>query len=485
MRIFGILTACFLLVGCQSKMVPKEKLAQEIKKGDFVCFEYMGRSVRGFATSDARPRERSTCPIHGFDPGEVEFGFGFDPAAFETGPGPVSTSVVGSLTLPETQTVRTYSPSPDFREDCLGIPKKSRIEKISHLSAVKYLGAGWQGDITNGAAVITGYAGSGGVVKFPSRWKGVPVRQIGTGMWNPVHFEEPVTEIVIPEGTTQIADYAFQGQSTLTNIVLPKTLIRIGARVFEDCERLQQIKIPDNVTEIGHGALAWCLNLQQIEVEARNSVYSSKDGVLYSKDQSVLIQFPAGRIGEFVIPEIVTKIDEGAFRCATNLTSVVFPGSTKTIGSFAFELCSSLTNIVIPNNVQLIGEGAFGGCLGLMEILVETNHPYFSSQGGNLYSKDRTIFIQYAYGRSEKTFSVPSGVQEIGAYSFWNCTNLMVVTLPEGLKKVGRGAFQFSQNLQEVQIPGSVTTIEAEAFSVRSHLNPKTLKRVQDIQNLK
>jgi len=126
-RIFGIVFASFAFLGCQSEMVPKEKLAQEIKKGDFVSFEYKGRSVRGFATSDARPREGSTCPIHGFEPGGVEFGFRFDPPAFETGSGPVSTAIVGILTLPETQTIRTYSPSPDFREDCIRTQNLSRL----------------------------------------------------------------------------------------------------------------------------------------------------------------------------------------------------------------------------------------------------------------------------------------------------------------------------------------------------------------------
>lgn len=485
MRIFGVFLASLAFLGCQSENSPREKLAREIKKGDFVCFEFQGRSVKGFATSDAIFRESHTCPTHGFEAGGVEFDFRFDPSVSESGSGPVSTVIVGNLTLPEKQAIQTYSPSPAFRDDCLGIPKKSRIEKISDFIAVKYLGAGWQGDITNGAAVITGYTGQGGVVKFPSRWKGAPVRQIGTGMWNPVHFKELVTEIVIPEGTTQIADYAFQGQSSLTNIVLPKTLTRIGVRVFEDCAGLQQIKIPENVADIGYGAFSWCLQLKGIEVEVGNPVYSSKDGVLYNKDQSLLIQFPAGRHGEFTIPEHVTGVGDGAFRYATNLTRVVIPAGVETIGSFAFELCSSLPNVLIPKSVKNLGEGAFAGCLGLRKILVATNHPHFSVQGGVLYNKEGTSLIQYAYGRQESSFSVPEGVLEIGNYAFWNCTNLTVVTLPESVTKIGQGAFQFSRNLQEVKIPNSVTTIEEGAFSVFSKLNPETLKRVQDIQNLK
>lgn len=481
-RFFGVLLASLALLGCQSERAPKEKLAQEIKKGDFVCFEFEGRSVRGFATSDARPREGSTCPIHGLEPGGVQFGFLFDPSVFETGSSPVSTAIASILTLPETQTVRTYSPSPDFREDCLGFPKKSRMKKFSDLIAAKYLGAGWQGDITNGAAVITGYTGPGGVVKFPSRWKGVPVRQIGTGMWNPLHFEEPVTEIVIPEGTTHIADYAFQGQSSLTNIVLPKTLIRIGVRGFDDCEGLQQIKIPENVADIGEGAFSWCLQLKRIEVEVGNPAYSSKDGVLYNKGQSLLIQFPAGRHGEFTIPEHVTGIGDGAFRYATNLTRVVIPTGMKTIGSFAFELCSSMSNVLIPESVTNLGEGAFAGCLGLRGFLVATNHPYFSIQGGVLHNKEGTSLIQYAYGRQETSFFVPEGVLEIGSYAFWNCTNLTVVTLPESVTKIGQGAFQFARNLQEVKIPNSATKISEDAFDVNSRLTPKTLLRIQEIQ---
>lgn len=62
-----------------------------------------------------------------------------------------------------------------------------------------------------------------------------------------------LTEIVIPEGVSEIKDYAFEGDSLLMGIRLPHSLQKIGPGVFESTG-LSEIVIPDGVTEIGYHA---------------------------------------------------------------------------------------------------------------------------------------------------------------------------------------------------------------------------------------
>jgi len=480
MRVIGILAGISLLGACRGGDAATEIPVAQVRVGEFIQFASQGRELRGFVTAEPVHCQKKTCAAHVAGT-SFTISLKLDPSfSQESG---ATTLVTAALCLPADQPVRVYTPSDNFRKACLGVSPRSTLGQIKDLVLGKYLGRGWQGYTTNGFAVITGYTGKGGTVKIPSRWQGVPVREIGTGFWQPLVFSYPATEIRIPEGVTAIADYAFANHTFLTNVVLPASLTKIGSRAFEDCAGLRSITIPVNVSEIGHMALAFCLNLHQIEVVSGNSSFSSRDGVLYDKEGVRLIQFPAGRTGDYQIPEGVTEIGENAFSFATNLTHVSIPLPLTKIGSFAFQLCDSMTNIMIPASVTTIGEGAFGGCLRLTEISVPKGSPSYLTENGNLYDKNKTTLVQYAYGKKESSFTVPLGVQQIGNYAFWNCTNLTNVTLPEGVTKIGRGAFQFAQNLHQVAIPMSVTTIDEDAFSCHSRLDERTLKQIQEIQN--
>lgn len=59
-----------------------------------------------------------------------------------------------------------------------------------------------------------------------------------------------ITEIVIPEGITEIKEGTFQSCTSLSNVVLPEGLIRIGRNAFFNCHVLNNITIPSTVTTI-------------------------------------------------------------------------------------------------------------------------------------------------------------------------------------------------------------------------------------------
>ena len=221
---------------------------------------------------------------------------------------------------------------------------------------------------------------------------------------------------IIPEGISMIEESAFEGCVGLTSIVMPEGVKEIGWDAFSGCTGLTNIVIPDSVTEINGGAFFGCTSLTSIVIPK---------GVTEIGESAF-----GGCVGltSVVIPEGVTEIGESAFGGCVGLTSVVMPKSVTKIGWGAFKDCTSLTSIVIPKGVTEIGESAFSGCTGLTGVVI------------------------------------PEGVTEISMNVFRDCTGLTGVVIPEGVKEIGYGAFSGCTGLTNIVIPNSVTVIMSSAF---------------------
>ncbi len=98
------------------------------------------------------------------------------------------------------------------------------------------------------------------------------------------------------------------------------------------------------------------------------------NGVLFNKNKTKLIQFPAGKTGHYTIPKSVTGIVQEAFSGCSGLTSVTIPDSVTSIGNRAFEYCG-LTSVIIGDSVTSIGSNAFAYCNSLESITFRGNAP--------------------------------------------------------------------------------------------------------------
>lgn len=181
-------------------------------------------------------------------------------------------------------------------------------------------------------------------------------------------------EISIPNTVTEIGSYAFSGCSKLNNINLPKSLERILEGAFKDCVSLKSITIPANVRQIegtrsvGGSPFSGCVNLETINVDNSNTVYLSKDGIVYDEMGTVLYLCPEGKSGTVNVPDGVTQIP-GFYECG-KLTEIILPTSITQIDEYAFYNCKSLNTITIPSSVKSIGVLSFCGCTSLLEVSV-------------------------------------------------------------------------------------------------------------------
>ena len=142
-----------------------------------------------------------------------------------------------------------------------------------------------------------------------------------------------LTDAVIPDGVTEICDYAFYACGNLKSVSLPASLTRIGDSAFAGCTALAAVDIPKSVTSIGYSAFNQCSGLTSI-----------------------------------VIPEGVTEIYNATFSYCTGLTSVTIPSTVTAIGIDAFGHCIGLQSITIPDRVATISDFAFWCCSGLKTV---------------------------------------------------------------------------------------------------------------------
>lgn len=193
-----------------------------------------------------------------------------------------------------------------------------------------------------------------------------------------------------PESVKIIGNNAFQN-SRLTSIDISASVTTIGKWVFYG-NYMTSINLPASVESIGQYSFLFCYDLTSLTVDADNQVYSSKDDVLFNKDQTILYTYAAGKQGSYTIPESVNMINECAFWCSFQLTSVTIPHSVTDIGDHAFYYCANLTSVIIPSSVKTIANNTFSECTRLTSVVIPASVTYIDANAFSLCNNLSEIF---------------------------------------------------------------------------------------------
>ena len=324
-------------------------------------------------------------------------------------------------------------------------------------------------ELDDGTLEITKYLGNSATCVIPGEIDGKKVTEIGDsafkgcteltsitipdgviGIGNKAFSDCTSLETVtIPASVTYVRDSAFYGCTSLKSVTIPESVTYIGGYAFAECYSLKYADIPANVSGIGLSPFCNCRSLENINIDEANKWYTTVDGVLYDKDKTELINYPAGKKdSSYVIPEGIRTIREKAFYGCLNLCELTIPDSVTEIESGAFE-CSSLIS------------DEYGTIKYVDGWVVGSDHT------ANVVLKDGTRGIAFeAFSCDEiiEKVTMPDTVKYINGCAFENCTNLSEVLLSSSLENIERGAFLNCSNLADIVIPDSVISITSDAF---------------------
>ena len=315
-----------------------------------------------------------------------------------------------------------------------------------------------------------------------------------------------VTELMIPEGVTNIKDYAFSGCDSLISVTIPDSVTSIGDSAFSSCYRLTTVTIGNSVTSIGGYAFSGCSSLTSVTIP--DSVTSIGDSAFSGcyRLTTVTIGDSVTSIADYAfsgcssltsvtIGDSVTSIGDRAFSSCYRLTTVTIGDSVTSIGDYAFYYCDSLTSVTIGDSVTSIGDEAFSGCHKLVEvrnlsdltitkgstdngnigyyaldIYADTTTPskLWETSDGYLFYEDGDTCYLLGYTGSETDLTLPtdchSKAYEIYQYAFDERDDITSVTIPDSVTSIGYRAFSSCYRLTTVTIGDSVTSIGDYAF---------------------
>ena len=294
----------------------------------------------------------------------------------------------------------------------------------------------------DGSAMITGYSGKFFSedleleINVPSEIKGHTVTAIGDealrdGFAKIVGITLPPTVkeigagaiygrylkyLKLNDGLEVIKDFAIDCGDMLDTLVIPDTVKYIGNEAISG-KALKNITMPADLEYMGKRIFYGTAYDQDANNRVDGIQYNGKYLIAGIRIGYAAINNPDPSaptenkqiheweaVGDVEIREGTTLMGAEAFGMS-DITSVKFPSTLKSIPYLGFYWCKNLKSVSIPGNVKHIGNNAFSWCENLSSL------------------------------------TISEGIEKIGEMAFFRCNNLNEVTIPKSVTEIGMQAF--------------------------------------------
>ena len=172
----------------------------------------------------------------------------------------------------------------------------------------------------------------------------------------------------------------------------------------------------------------------------------------------------ANLVKKVTVTEGVTSVGNNAFANCWYLTTVSLANTVTSLGEKAFYCCNKLENFHIPSSLTTIGAGAFAKCALLYTVTVDPANTSFRVKDNVLYSANNKTLVLYPAGLYNNAFSIPAGVETVGAYAFYGNTTLKNVTIPNTVSNIGDSAFEGTTGITKLQLSAPAIAVGERAF---------------------
>ena len=222
----------------------------------------------------------------------------------------------------------------------------------------------------------------------------------------------------IPDFVTNISMCAINGCNELTSLFIPKSLTGIETDNFELCEQLTSL-----VVEQGNPMFDSRNNCNAIIITSTNTLVHGCNGS--------------------TIPDGIEVIADFAFSQRRNLSYITIPDSVVYIGEFAFLGCFSLDGEITLHGIRQVPRSCFSGCTRLKKVIIG----------------DGVKAVEGAFDGCSLLSDVviTEGTKYIGNMAFYNCINLVSVTLPKSIERIESTAFERCNRIERIVIPQGTT----------------------------
>jgi hypothetical protein len=255
---------------------------------------------------------------------------------------------------------------------------------------------------------------------------------------NVLRGADSLTSIELPEGITQIGDYAFAGTG-IRSITLPSTLKTIGEGSFRDCS-IRSLIMPDRVESIGINAFYNANGLSEVVLSKK---LKTIDTGAFRRTSLKSVLLPATMITGQIWGS------EGTFSNIPTLEKIEFADGLKVVPSYLLNNLDKAIEIVLPESVTIIGDYAFHNS---------------KIQSIHLPSSLESIKNSAFYGTDLRSITIPDTVVSVEGYAFCDAANLSEVTFSSNLKYIGEKAFN-GTDLSSIELPASLESCNAESYS--------------------
>lgn len=320
-----------------------------------------------------------------------------------------------------------------------------------------------------------------------------------------------VSSLLLKANVNIISDRAFYSCNALTSVeISTNALERIGSYVFGRCAKLISATLEiDNVDYMGAYMFAECDDLEEVTIVADD--IKELIGTFYSCTalEKFNLQMPnLNKIGDyayyncqaitnFTVPETITTIGYNAFENCSNLEWIKLSHGLTSIKSEAFNGCNKLYEVFNPTSLNIQRGFTTYGSIALNAVVVhdslsdafiqtetiiinDIENTNLSGEFTFKYAPDVCCLFEYSGnienlkltsvilgGKTYNEYYVRQGVfsddfnlktldtgvvTEICASAFYNCKNLIEVTINSNIKanKVHSNAFSQCVKLWEV-----------------------------------